>query len=89
MQLPRLDDEIENFGKFLEDPRIENERHQSKQNPKKTKMHVVSLVTTGHILGIEEEWSNSETHTTGAVCLSLEAELLKIDRDLFNKAIAS
>ena len=43
----------------------------------------------GHILGMEEHiFGQSSSYNTSAVCTSLEAELLYIDREILTKALA-
>ena len=50
----------------------------------------MGIVTRGYILGIDEQSpGKSDLYNSSAVCLSLNAELLKIDRDILNKALAS
>jgi hypothetical protein len=47
---------------------------------------VIGVVSKGHILGLDEaSFGLSNIYNTGAVCLSLEAELFKIEKDFFMK----
>jgi len=41
------------------------------------------MVAVGHVLGMEEAaFGQSETYNTGAICSSLTAELLEVDKEL-------
>lgn len=54
------------------------------------KSHIIGLVNRGHILGMEDAvLLKSEYYSTGAICLSLHADLFKIERDIFLKLMIS
>lgn len=88
VKMPRLEQEIQDFAKFIENPAVVHERQLKKSNAGRIKQHVVGLISKGCILGLREAISTkAEKYTTGAVCSSFEAEVFKIDREIFIKQI--
>lgn len=84
-------DEIQDFEKFVGNARAMGERQKQKEahGGPKSKTQVLGIFTAGHLLGIEDAYSNKKTYTTGVVCASLEGEVYKIEADVLIKVFAS
>lgn len=47
-------------------------------------MHVIGLITKGHVLGLEEAIiGKSEFYQSTALCVSQQVDLLRIDKETF------
>ena len=66
-----------------------NERQKQKEGLKKFRTQVLGIFTAGHLLGIEDAYSNEKTYTTGAVCSSLEGEVYKVEAEALIKVFAN
>jgi len=84
--MPKLEFEIEDFAKFLENPAVVQERQNRRNNVKKKFKHAVENVSRGHILGIAEAISGkNEVYSSSAIVISQTAEVLMIRKDEFIK----
>jgi hypothetical protein len=51
-------------------------------------MHVIGVVTKGHVLGLEEAIiGNSDTYQTSAICHSQNVDLLRISKNDFQSIL--
>jgi len=69
--MPKLESEIEDFAKFLENPAVVQERQNRKNNVRRKLMHAVENVSRGHILGIAEAITHKpEVYSYSAIVIS-------------------
>ena len=84
--MPKLDEEMEDTQKIFEDPSYIREMQKKNEKPVQMKHYIVGTAGFGNILGIEEAvFGQSTKYNTGVVCQTLKAELLEIDRELFEE----
>ena len=82
-------DEIQDLEKFVCNTKVMNERQKQREALKKYKTQVLGIFTAGHLLGIEDAYSDEKTYTTGAVCSSLEGEVYKVEAEALLKVFAN
>ena len=89
VQMPKLDEEMEDTQKIFEDPSYIREMQKKQDQAPKKKQHIVGMVSQGQILGIDEaNFGYSTTYNTGAICKTLDAELFYIDREFLSKMLS-
>lgn len=72
------------MNELLEDPSRGRKRNKKFDANVETRMHIIGVVSKGHILGLEEAIiGKSDVYSTSAICWSQNVELLRIERDVF------